>query len=242
MEKVEKFQLILSCTIISLGILISSLVFASKIQQNENITVTGSASKIIKSDSAKLGFSIQARAINQKEAFNAIKKQIPIVIEYLNSKGIAKEDMELQTLSGYNNYRRDLKGYMTDDIASYTANQTFNIKSKDVEKIKEISNDIQTLVNKGINIESVYSPEYFYSDLASIKVDLLKEATLDAKQRAESMLNAAGAKVGKVKSMRMGVFQITAPDSTMVSDMGINDTSSIDKKVTAVANVVFNVK
>ena len=56
------------------------------------------------------------------------------------------------------------------------------------------------------------------------------------------MLSATGSHVGKVKSMRMGVFQITAPDSTSVSDMGINDTTTIDKKVTAVANVVFKLK
>ena len=56
------------------------------------------------------------------------------------------------------------------------------------------------------------------------------------------MLEATNAHVGKVSSMRMGVFQITPADSTMVSDMGINDTTSIDKKVTAVANVVFKVK
>ena len=56
------------------------------------------------------------------------------------------------------------------------------------------------------------------------------------------MLSAANSRVGKVRQMRMGVFQITPPDSTMVSDMGVNDTSTVDKKVTAVANVVFSVK
>ena len=50
--------------------------------------------------------------------------------------------------------------------------------------------------------------------------------------------------LGSVKdqSVNMGVFQITPLDSTDVSDMGINDTSTIDKKVTAVANVVFRIK
>ena len=56
------------------------------------------------------------------------------------------------------------------------------------------------------------------------------------------MLKATGANVGRVKSMKMGVFQITPPTSNNVSDMGFNDTTSIDKKVTAVANVVFKVK
>ena len=239
MEKLEKFQILVSCLIITLGLLVASIIFANKIAKDENITVTGSASKIVKSDSAKLSFSIRTRKINQKEAFAHLKKQTPEVIEYLKEKGITKYD--IKAMNGYNIYRQNDKGYSTNEIIAYEASQNIEIKSKDVLKIKEISIDIQNLIDKGVKIE-VYSPEYFYSDLASIKVDLLKEAGLDAKQRASSMLEATNAKVGKVKSMRMGVFQITPVDSTMVSDMGINDTTSIDKKVTAVANVVFKVK
>ena len=138
-------------------------------------------------------------------------------------------------------YRQNDKGYSTNEIIAYEASQIIEIKSNNVLKVKEISTDIQNLINNGIYVD-VHSPEYFYSDLASIKIELLKEASKDAKQRAESMLEATNARVGKVASMRMGVFQITPADSNMVSDMGINDTSSIDKKVTAVANVVFKVK
>lgn len=239
MDKLEKFQILISCIIITLGLLLVSFIFTSKISKNENITVTGSAYKIVKSDSAKLGFSIHARKANQKESFAHLKTQTPLVIEYLKSKDI--DEIDIKSMNGYNIYRQNEKGYSTNEIIAYEGSQHIEIKSNDVSKIKGISTDIQSLINKGINIE-VYSPEYFYSDLASIKVDLLKEASQDAKQRASSMLSATGANVGKVKSMRMGVFQITPVDSTMVSDMGINDTSSIDKKVTAVANVVFKVK
>ena len=65
MEKLEKFQILVSCLIITFGLLIASVIFASKISKDENITVTGSASKIVKSDSAKLGFTIRTRKINQ---------------------------------------------------------------------------------------------------------------------------------------------------------------------------------
>ena len=241
MEKLEKFQILISCLIITFGILIVSFVFASKIQKDENITVTGSAYKIVKSDSARLSFAIQTKKINKKDAFAYLKKQTPQVVEYLVKNGIKTEDIDLKSMNGYNVYRQNEKGYSTNEVVAFEASQPIEIKSNDVGKIKEISTDIQKLIEKGINID-IYTVQYFYSDLASIKVDLLKEATLDAKQRAESMLNATNAKVGKVKSMRMGVFQITPVDSTMVSDMGINDTTSIDKKVTAVANVVFKVK
>jgi len=224
-----------------LGIFASSLVFASRISKDENITVTGSASKIVKSDSAKLRIDLSARALTQKEAYATLKNQNPIVVKYLESKGIDKKDINTRTINGYFNYKTNANGYSTNEVSSYSANQGIEVSSKDVEKIKEISTDIQSLVDKGLSL-TVDAPEYYYSDLASIKIELLKDAASDAKQRAQSMLSAASSHVGKVKSMKMGVFQITAPDSTNVSDYGINDTSTIDKKVTAVANVVFKVR
>lgn len=104
-----------------------------------------------------------------------------------------------------------------------------------------MSVDIQSLLDKGIDI-NVMQPEYFYSKLADLKVQLLQDATTDAKDRATAMLKATHNRPGKIQSVQMGVFQITPVDSTNVSDMGINDTTTIDKKVTAVANVVFRVK
>ena len=59
----------------------------------------------------------------------------------------------------------------------------------------------------------------------------MKDATTDAKDRATAMLKATHNRPGKIQSVQMGVFQITPVDSTNVSDMGINDTSTIDKKV-----------
>ena len=75
MDKIEKFQAIICCLIIVLGLLFVSLIFASRIPKSENITVTGSAYKIVKSDSAKLGFDIQSKAKTQKEAYAIIKAQ-----------------------------------------------------------------------------------------------------------------------------------------------------------------------
>ena len=78
--------------------------------------------------------------------------------------------------------------------------------------------------------------------LPELKVSLLEKASKDAKDRAESMLRPSHNRVGKISAVRMGVYQITPVDSTDVSDGGINDTSSIMKKVTAVANVSFKIK
>ena len=71
---------------------------------------------------------------------------------------------------------------------------------------------------------------------------MLAEVAKDARSRAESLASNSGGKIGSLRSAKMCVFQITQPNSTGVSDMGINDTSSLAKEITAVVNVKFSVK
>ena len=46
---------------------------------------------------------------------------------------------------------------------------------------------------------------------------------------------------GPVRSVRTGVFQITRPHSTEVSDEGMYDTHTIAKDITAVLTITFAV-
>ena len=229
-EKMEKFQLVWLAIILAFG-LVLAVKTATGTLSNDKITVTGSAYKIVKSDSARMEFEITNRSANRQTAYNKVKAQLPIVKQYLQDKGIT--DIDVSASNGYNSYKYLPNGTMTNDVAYYNLSQPIVIKSNDVQKIKEVSTDIQSLLDKGIDI-NVTSTQYFYSKLADLKVDLLKDATKDAK--------ATHNRPGKIQSVNMGVFQITPLDSTDVSDMGINDTSTIDKKVTAVANVVFRIK
>lgn len=237
-EKLEKFQLFGLGLVLALGLIIAVNSGTGKMSDNK-ISVTGSAYKIVTSDSARMEFELMSRESNKQMAYNVVKKQLPIVKKYLEDKGIT--DIDIQAANGYNSYRYNANGNMTNDIAYYNLSQSVVIKSDDVQKIKEISTDIQNLLDQGIDI-NIMNTEYFYSKLSDLKVELLQAATTDAKARATAMLKATHNRPAKIQAVNMGVFQITPVDSTNVSDMGINDTSTIEKKVTAVANVVFRIK
>lgn len=241
LEKIKEFQISILGLFLALGIVISAIVVTNNLSKNA-ITVTGSAYKIVTSDSASWTFELYAKANNKTEAYKSIQKQIPTVKAYLKEKGIDEKDIEVLLPHGYEVYKTYPNGYSSEEVIGYKYTQPVKISSKDVEKIKEISTDSQTLLEKGVNIGSYSDPEYQYSDLANLKVQLLEEATKDAKARANSMLKANRNHTGQIKQVRMGVFQITSPDSTDVSDGGINDSSTIEKKVTAVANVTFSIK
>ena len=241
LDKIKDFQLSILGIFLALGIVISAIVVTNNMSKNA-ISVTGSAYKIVTSDSASWRFNLTNQAAYKAEAYKLTQKQLPLVKDYLKEKGITEKDIELLLPEGYEIYRTYPNGYSSNEVIAYKYTQPIKIKSNDVEKIKEISTESQTLLEKGININSYSDPEYQYSDLASLKIQLLEEATKDAKARANSMLKANRNRVGQIKQLRMGVFQITAPDSNSVSDEGINDSSTIEKKVTAVANVTFSIK
>ena len=107
--------------------------------------------------------------------------------------------------------------------------QYIQVQSNDVHTIAQISRESTELIEQGIIFESK-APEYFYTKLEELKIEMLARATENAKQRAGNMAKSTGNKIGFMRSARMGVFQITPVNSTEVSDWGENDTSSLYKK------------
>ena len=238
LEKIEKLQIISLGILVGLALVVSTKMVSSTIQKNE-ISVTGSAYEIVKSDKGSLNFDIEVKKPTIQEAYRTAQDNLKVVQKYLKDKKI--EQIEVKTPSSYPTYKNDSRGYSTNEVDHYNYTQPVSISADNVELIKEISTDISSLINKGIVI-SVETPSYDYSKLPELKVSLLEKASTDARNRAVSMLKPSHNKVGKISAVRMGVYQITPVDSTNVSDMGINDTSTIDKKVTAVANVTFRIK
>ncbi len=241
LERIEKLQVAILGLLIAFGLILAVKVGVSSVAKN-SVSVTGSAYEIVQSDSGNLEISLNVRRPSKAMAYTDAKQQLPVIMEYLKSKGFdTTKDVDVKSISGYPTYKYTPNGMSTNEIAYYNLSQTIIIKSDDVNKIKDTSLDITSLMDKGVDID-VRSTSYSYSKLADLKVQLLKNATTDAKNRAAAMLKSTHNRVGSIQSVRMGVFQITPVDSTDVSDMGINDTSTIEKKITAVANVVFQVK
>lgn len=241
LERIEKLQIAILGLLLAFGLVVAVKYGVTAFAKN-SVAVTGSAYEIVQSDSGNLDFVLKVRRPTKAQAYSDAKKQLPEILEYLNSKGFDTEkDVNVKPVSGYYYYKTSYNGVSTSEIDSYNLSQPITVKSNDVNKIKDVSLDITSLMDKNIDIE-VNSTGYSYSKLSELKVKLLQNATTDAKQRATAMLKPTHNKVGKLQSVRMGVFQITPVDSTDVSDMGINDTSTIEKKITAVANVVFQIK
>jgi hypothetical protein len=83
------------------------------------------------------------------------------------------------------------------------------------------------------------APQYVYTRLATLRPQLLAAAMQDAQRRARVLVAASGARLGTLRGVDVGVFQVTTPNSTQVSDYGAYDTTTLNKDVTAVVNATF---
>lgn len=227
---------------LAIGLVLASLIggwaFVRARRGDQTITVTGSARKRIKSDLViwKAGVSYQAPVL--ADAYRSLSENVPRVKSYLLSKGVAENQITISSISSQTLHGRDSNGQETGEITGYSLRQELEVRSNDVEKIAKIAREATELINQGILLESM-APEYHYTKLGEEKITMLAEAAKDAKTRAEKIAESTDSSIGSVKTARMGVLQITPADSNEVSDSGMNDTSSLEKDITAVVNVGF---
>ncbi|RIJ41858.1 SIMPL domain-containing protein [Pontibacter oryzae] len=238
----NKSNLVAASLVLGVSLIICTLFFTLSLRArdkaNQTINVTGSAKRDIVSDLGVLRSNIQANGPTAEAAYKQLLAQRPQVLSYLKSKGFTESSIEFSPINLNPIYEITDKGYSSNRILEYTANQLIEVKAKDVIKIKSVSLDMISLVNQGVNI-TVMPPEYYYTGLADLKIEIQADAAKDALNRANKIAEATGSDLGSITTARMGVIQITPVNSNMISDYGINDVSSIEKEITAVVSASF---
>lgn len=245
--RVIRAGLVRSSLILSLGLVAAVAVAGSvayKVKSlGHTISVTGSAERLIVSDTVKWTgrISKSVAADGLKDGNAEVKKNLAAAVAQLKAAGVQDGEITLRPMNVFAVYGTDEgKPYgASSRVVGYSLDQTFLVESPDVRGITKLSQDVgDSMLEAGV-VFTTDSLEYYYSKLGELKLDMLSEATKNAKDRAGRIVGSTGGTLGPVASAGMGVFQVTAVNSTEISDYGAYDTSSIDKKVTAVARAEF---
>jgi hypothetical protein len=234
--------------VIAAGLVLSTIIASWAIlhfrTSDHIIVVTGSARKRIKSDLIVWRVNVTQQSPLLADAYRTLSDNSAKVRAYLVGKGIADGQIVSSSITTKPIHAKgsgpDYSGNESGPIVSYQLEQSLEIRSPEVDKISQISREVTELINQGILIESV-APEYHYTKLGDLKIEMLAEASKDAKARAQQIASSTGDRIGGIRAAKMGVLQITPADSNRVSDSGENDTTSLDKDITAVVSISFAV-
>ncbi|BAU63688.1 hypothetical protein STA3757_10540 [Stanieria sp. NIES-3757] len=235
-------QFFAGLAVLSFSLVVSSFIFSRAIgdfkQANDVLVVTGSAKKPIQSDYIIVRFSVSSQEPTTQAAYQSLKAQMEKLQAYLQEQQVPNNALTLNTIQTESIPEITANGSATGAILAYRLSQQLEIRSDEVEIYTKLSQQANELINQGINLVSE-PPQYLYTKLSQLRVEMVSEATKDAKARAEAITQSTGNQVGPIRSATTGVFQITSRNSTDVSDYGIYDTSSLEKDITAVVSVQF---
>jgi hypothetical protein len=242
MMKDRNNQVFAASSMIAIGLIASSIIgawaFLRAKSSDQIVVVTGSARKRIRSDLIVWRTTVTAQSPQLSDAYRKLTESVPRVKAYLISKGIPEDQIVISSIKTETQQESKSDGSSTGRVIGYSLTQNLEMRSSEVDKITKISREVTELINQGILLESS-PPEYHYTKLGDLKVEMLAEAAKDAKVRAQQIAANTGAEIGNVRAARMGVLQITPADSHDISGYGVNDITSLEKDITAVVNISF---
>ena len=152
------------------------------------ITVNGSGTARGAPDTALFTFGVDTQGATAKSALAASSAKMRGIIAALRRAGIAKADLRTQDISVYP--RRNDSGVLEGFSASGSVSAT-------VRQLWKAGAVVDAAVGAGADVTS--SPQFDRSSRAGLTRLALREAFADARAKAETLAEQAGAQLGEVR-------------------------------------------
>lgn len=239
----------LTAVVFAIAIIISSIVLANSIVNRNKkagaVEVTGLGEKNFSSDLVVWEGNFSRENYDIKLAYADLAKDKKSVTDYLVVKGIPIEKIIFSAVSTNPQYQQNYSStgnFMGQTFLGYELNQSIQIESQEIEKVEKISREITELLMQGVKFYS-QPPRYYYTQLESLKIEMISKATEDARLRAEKIAENSGSRLGKLNAANMGIFQITGKNSAEdYSWGGTFNTSSKEKTASITMRLSYGIR
>lgn len=227
------------------GLVFTALVLANawtRIAESQVINVTGSARKNVRSDLVVWRSSFSAEAPTLIEAQQKLRADHAKVAAFFSSRGIrgfTASPVQITELTARR--RNEDDDTVTKVRVGYRLTQFVEVHSDDVERVPRLANDSSELLQQDVAFVSG-GFEFIYTKAGEAKVEMMAEATKDARTRAEQIASQGNRRIKSLLNARMGVVQINPLYSSSTSWEGNNDTSAVDKTIIATVTTTFAMK
>ena len=220
------------------GLVFTALVLANawtRIAESQVINVTGSARKNVRSDLVVWRSSFSVEAPTLIEAQQKLRADHAKVAAFLTNRGIdgfTASPVQITEITA--RQRNEEDDTVTKVRVGYRLTQFVEVHSDDVDRVPRLANDSSELLQQGVTFVSG-GFDFIYTKSGDAKVEMMAEATKDARTRAEQIASQGNRRIKSLLNARMGVVQINPLYSSSTSWEGNNDTSSVEKTIIATA-------
>ena len=224
------------------GLVLSAMLGTStwvKIKNSQFVTVKGSVQKNLEADLAIWSGGFQAEAEALLDAQHKIQANRALVEKFLRDAGLTNYAFAPIGIEELKATKKSADGYASQRTDGYRLSQNVSLESPDVDRLDKL--DSTPLVEQGV-IFTVAPTQFIYTKSGEAKIEMLAEATKDARARAEQIAVQGGRVIARLHNADQGIFQITPLHSVATSWGGENDTRSRRKTITAVVTATFLLK
>lgn len=204
--KNNKFTFI-SISLIVFALLVSVAFFLSAqnfSKQGSYVEVKGLSERIVKADTAIWSMSFEVKSNNVDTLYSDIEKNILNIKTFLKEKGFEDNEINVAPVNIYQDTYKEA-------AFRYNSNNQVSVYTKKVDIAKIASNETLLLVKRGV-VLSQNSISFEFSDLNSIKPEMLAEAIKNARATASEFAMSSDSSIGSVTRGNQGVFDIEDKD------------------------------
>jgi hypothetical protein len=173
-------------------------------KQGSYVEVKGLSEKIVKADTAIWSISFDDKSNDIDTLYTSIEKDTVAIQTFLKAKGFDDSEINIAPVNIYQDTYKD-------SLFRYNATNQLSVYTTKVDLVKSSSKDTLSLVKQGITM-SQNSIVFEFSDINSVKPEMLAEAIKNAKDTATQFAKESGSRLGGVARGSQGVFDITDKD------------------------------
>ena len=204
MENIKNYSL----WILGVALFVFSLVFFWSAQnfsrQGMYVEMKGLSEKIVKADVAIWTLNFETKSNNIDALYADIEKNVNAIKAFLAERGFEASEINIAPVNIYQDTYKDA-------LFRYNANVQLSVYTKKVDQVRAASKDTLLLVKKGVTLSQNYI-NFEFSDINSVKPEMLAEAIKNARASAEQFAKESGSTLGGVSRGNQGVFDITDKD------------------------------
>lgn len=182
--------------------------------QDQYVTVKGLAEREVMANKVVWPLPYKCVSNDMNQLYKEVERNSRTITAFLNDNGITDEEIIVSVPVVTD---RLAQSYAPDNIKyRYQAEAVITVTSSKVEKIIELMKQQITLLEQGVVVGSEYGYEtrFEFTDLNSIKPEMVEEATRNARAVAQKFANDSGSELGKIKQASQGQFSISSDETT----------------------------
>ena len=219
MKSISSTSVIILGVSIALGLFLGGLTISRALYKTRAadrfVTVKGLAEREVPADLAIWPITFKEVGNDLTSLQKNIDRNRDLITGFLVEQGFEKTGISHSPPRIIDVQAENYYGDRNQPYYRFKAQTTVTLRSGEVQKVKETMEKSGELVGKGIVMAENWEnrTEFLFTSLNDIKPEMIREATINAREAAEKFAEDSGSKVGNIRKATQGLFSISDRDA-----------------------------